>query len=76
MIVRKPVVVNVSVQPPAATAAEQVSAVLAVTVTVPVGALTFVDPITLTLTKTGFPGNAGFGETEVMVVVVGALLTV
>jgi hypothetical protein len=58
------------------TAAEQVSPVLAVTVTVPVGALTFVEPVTLTLMTTGFPGKAGFGETEVMVVVVDALLTV
>jgi hypothetical protein len=69
------VVENVSVHPPAETAAEQISPVLALTVTVPVGALAFVEPTTLTLTTTGLPTAAGFGETEVIVVVVEACMT-
>ena len=67
---------KVSEQPPADTATVQVSPVLAVTVTVPVGAVTFVDPVTVTLIAAGLPGRTGFGEMEVMVVVVDALPTV
>jgi hypothetical protein len=50
--------------------------VLALTVTVPVGAVTFVDPVTLQWTVAGLFGRTGFGEMDGMVVVVVALLTV
>jgi hypothetical protein len=47
--------------------------VLAVTVTAPVRAAK-VDPETFTATATGCDGAAGFGDTDVMVVVVVALV--
>jgi hypothetical protein len=58
------------VQRPFEVVVEQFSPVLAVTVTVPVGATTFVDPTTENATKTGWFGAAGFGDTEVIVVIV------
>lgn len=67
---RLPDVVNVIEQVPAATAAEQLSPVFALTVTVPVGAVTFVDPTTLKLISAGLFGSTGFGEIAVIVVVV------
>jgi hypothetical protein len=68
--VRAPVVVKVNAHPPVETAAEQISPVDALTVTVPVGAVTFVEPITLQFTVTGLFGGAGLGEIDVIVVVV------
>jgi hypothetical protein len=67
-------VLNVREQPPAEGAALQCSPVFAVTVIVPVGAAKLVDPATFTATATGCDGTAGFGDTEVMVVVVVALV--
>ena len=75
-MVRVPAVTKVSEQPPAPTAAEHDSPVLAFTVAVPVGEATLVEPVTLTLIITGLFGFAGFGKIEVMVVVVVARLTV
>jgi len=70
-----PVVANDSEHPPAATAALHDSPVFAVTVTVPVGAGTLATPVTLTAIDTGCPKGAGFGDAEVIVVVVPALFT-
>jgi hypothetical protein len=53
----------------------QVSPVFALTVTVPPGIVMFVDPVTLTLIATGWPGIAGLGVAAVIVVVVVALFT-
>ncbi len=62
-------------QAPAVVDAEQVSPVLAFTVTVPVGDVNWVDPTTLKVIIAGLFGSTGFGETDVIVVVVVALLT-
>ena len=59
-----------------ATVAEQLSPVLAFTVTVPVGDVTCVDPTTVKVIFAGLFGSTGFGETEVIVVVVVALFTI
>lgn len=76
VMVRVPDVANVSEHPPAATLAEQDSPVLAFTITVPLGDVIFVDPVTATPTITGIPGATGFGETVVIVVVEDACRTV
>jgi len=68
--------VKISVQPPAETAAEHDSPVLALTLTIPVGDTPPDTPATVTATLTGLPGVDGFGEVEVMVVVAGARFTI
>jgi len=73
--VRVPEVANVIEQLPADTRAEQVSPVLAFTVTDPLGDAPPTTPPTLTLIVTGLPVVAGFGEMEVIVVVEGACVT-
>jgi hypothetical protein len=62
------------VQLPVEGVVEQFSPVLAVTVTVPVGATMLVDPTTESVTKTGWFGAAGFGDTEVILVIVVPLI--
>lgn len=75
MTVRVPTVVNVIEHLPIVVEAEQLSPVLAFTVTVPVGDVTCVEPTTVNVMVAGLFGKTGFGETEVIVVVVVALLT-
>jgi hypothetical protein len=68
--------VKVIEQLPDGAAAEQVSPVFALTVTVPVGNDAPTTPATLKPTTTGVPVLAGFGEIDVIVVVLDACVTV